>query len=113
MFDAIKSVSGCCAEKLRTCMFMSDSLIKLLRCVSDNVWGSADRQFVSRHIVAYLVQAWDVRITCKHSGAVLPFPSAPVGRGVDGIDAMARTKLPNLKIKFPRPNSCHQDSVNW
>jgi hypothetical protein len=27
--------------------------------------------------------------TCKHSGAVLPFPSAPVGRGVDGIDAMA------------------------
>jgi hypothetical protein len=25
----------------------------------------------------------------KHSGAVLPLPSAPVGRGVDGIDAMA------------------------
>jgi hypothetical protein len=36
-----------------------------------------------------LVQAWDVRNTCKHSGAVLPLPSAPVGRGVDGIDAMA------------------------
>jgi hypothetical protein len=35
------------------------------------------------------VQAWDVRNTCKHSGAVLPLPSAPVGRGVDGIDAMA------------------------
>jgi hypothetical protein len=57
--------------------------------VSDNVWGSADRQFVFRHIAEYLVQAWDVRNTCKHSGAVPPFPSAPVGRGVDGIDAMA------------------------
>jgi hypothetical protein len=51
----------------------------LLRFVSDNVWGSADRQFVFRHIVGYLVQAWDVRNTCKHFGAVLPFPSAPVG----------------------------------
>jgi hypothetical protein len=46
-------------------------------------------QFVSMHIARYLVQAWDVRNTCKHSGAVLPLPSAPVGRGVDGIDAMA------------------------
>jgi hypothetical protein len=44
---------------------------------------------MSRHIAEYLVQAWDVRNTYKHSGAVLPFPSAPVGRGVDGIDAMA------------------------
>jgi hypothetical protein len=68
---------------------MSDSSIKLLRFVSDNVWGNADLQFVFRHIAEYLVQAWDVRNTCKHSGAVLPFPSAPVGRGVDGIDAMA------------------------
>jgi hypothetical protein len=50
---------------------------------------SADRQFVFRHIAEHLVQAWDVRNTCKHSGAVLPFPSARVGRGVDGIDAMA------------------------
>jgi hypothetical protein len=32
--------------------------------VSDNVWGSADRQFVSMHIARYLVQAWDVRNTC-------------------------------------------------
>jgi hypothetical protein len=46
-------------------------------------------EFVSMHIARYLVQAWDVRNTCKHSGAVLPLPSAPVGRGVDGIDAMA------------------------
>jgi hypothetical protein len=75
--------------KLRNVMSMSDSSIKLLRFVSDNVWGSVDRQFVFRHIAEYLVQAWDVRNTCKHSGAVLPFPSAPVGRGVDGIDAMA------------------------
>jgi hypothetical protein len=36
-----------------------------------------------------LMPARDVRNTCKHSGAVLPLPSAPVGRGVDGIDAMA------------------------
>jgi hypothetical protein len=48
MFDAIKSVSGCCAEKLRTVMSMSDSSVKLLRFGSDNVWGSADRQFVFR-----------------------------------------------------------------
>jgi hypothetical protein len=68
MFDAIKSVSGGCAEKLRTVMSMSDSSIKLLRFVSANVWGSADRQFVFRHIAEYLVQAWDVRNTCKHSG---------------------------------------------
>jgi hypothetical protein len=37
MFDAIKSVSGCCAEKLRIVMSMSDLSIKLLRFVSDNV----------------------------------------------------------------------------
>jgi hypothetical protein len=29
-----------------------------------------------------------VHNTCKHSGAVPPLPSATVGRGVDGIDAM-------------------------
>jgi hypothetical protein len=37
----------------------------------------------------YLVQAWDVRNSCKHNGAVLPLPSAPEGRGADGVDAMA------------------------
>jgi hypothetical protein len=37
----------------------------------------------------YLVQALEVRNTCKHPGAVLPLPSASVGRGVDGIVAMA------------------------
>jgi hypothetical protein len=51
--------------------------------------GGMKLTFVSMHIARYLVQAWDVRNTCKHSGAVLPLPSAPVGRGVDGIDAMA------------------------
>jgi hypothetical protein len=61
MFDAIKSVSGDCAEKLRAVLSLSDSSIKLLRFVSDNVWGLADRQFVSMHIAWYLVQAWDVR----------------------------------------------------
>jgi hypothetical protein len=36
---------------------------------------------------AYLVQAWDVRNSCKHNGAVLPLSAAPVGRGADGVDA--------------------------
>jgi hypothetical protein len=35
------------------------------------------------------VQAWDVRNSCKHHGAVLPLSAAPVGRGADGVDAMA------------------------
>jgi hypothetical protein len=44
---------------------------------------------ISRSIAEYLVQAWDVHNSCKHNGAVLPLPSAPEGRGADGIDAMA------------------------
>jgi hypothetical protein len=44
---------------------------------------------ISRSIYAYLVQAWDVRNSCKHNGAVLPLFAAPVGRGADGVDAMA------------------------
>jgi hypothetical protein len=43
---------------------------------------------ISRSISAYLVQAWDVRNSCKHNGAVLPLSAAPVGRGADGVDAM-------------------------
>jgi hypothetical protein len=35
------------------------------------------------------VQAWDVRNSFKHNGAVLPLSAAPVGRGADGVDAMA------------------------
>jgi hypothetical protein len=42
-----------------------------------------------RNDTAYLVQAWDVRNNCKHNGAVLPFSAALVGRGADGVDAMA------------------------
>jgi hypothetical protein len=37
--------------------------------------------YISRSISAYLVQAWDVRNSCKHNGAVLPLFAAPVGRG--------------------------------
>jgi hypothetical protein len=58
--------------------------------VSDDVWGSKGVcRVISRSISAYLVQAWDVRNSCKHNGAVLPLSAAPVGRGADGVDAMA------------------------
>jgi hypothetical protein len=30
-----------------------------------------------------------MRNSCKHNGAVLPLSAAPVGRGADGVDAMA------------------------
>jgi hypothetical protein len=63
---------------------------KLLRFISDDVWGSKGVcRVISRSISAYLVQAWDVRNSCKHTGAVLPLSAAPVGRGADGVDAMA------------------------
>jgi hypothetical protein len=65
-------------------------LTKLLHFVSDDIWGSRGRCWViSRSIAEYLVQAWDVRNSCKHNGAVLPLPSAPEGRRADGVDAMA------------------------
>jgi hypothetical protein len=67
---------------------LSDASAKLLRFISDDVWGSKGVcQVISRSISAYLVQAWDVRNTCKHNGAVLPLSAAPVGRGADGVDA--------------------------
>jgi hypothetical protein len=44
---------------------------------------------ISRSIAEYLVEAWDVRNSCEHNGAVLPPLSAPEGRGADGVDAMA------------------------
>jgi hypothetical protein len=44
---------------------------------------------ISRRFAEYLVQAWDVRNSCKHNGAVLHLPSAPAGCGADGVDAMA------------------------
>jgi hypothetical protein len=67
---------------------LPDASTKLLRFVSDDIWGSRGRcRVISRSIAAYLVQAWDVRNSCKHNGAVLPLPSAPEGRGADGVDA--------------------------
>jgi hypothetical protein len=94
MLDEIRSVlrpvvGG--AEKLRNVLALSDASTKLLRFISDDVWGSKGvcRVISSRSISAYLVQAWDVRNSCKHNGAVLPVSAAPVGRGADGVDAMA------------------------
>jgi hypothetical protein len=76
-------------EKLRNVLALSDASIKLLRFVSDDVWGSKGVcRVISRSISAYLVQAWDVRNICKHNGVVLPLFAAPVGRGADGVDAM-------------------------
>jgi hypothetical protein len=69
---------------------LTDASTKLLCYVSDDVWGSRGVcRAISRSIAEYLVQAWDVRNSCKHSGAVLPLVAAPEGRGADGVDAMA------------------------
>jgi hypothetical protein len=93
MFDEIWSVlrdvrGG--AEKLRNVLSFTDASTKLLRFVSDDVWGSrCVCRVVSRSIAEYLVQAWDLRNRCKHSGAKLPLVAAPEGRGADGVDAMA------------------------
>jgi hypothetical protein len=91
MFDEIRSALQDVAgggEKLRNVLSLPDASTKLLRFVSDDVWGSRGRcRVISRSIAEYLVQAWDVR--CKRNGAVLPLPSAPEGRGADGVDAMA------------------------
>jgi hypothetical protein len=75
---------------LRNVLALSDASIKLLRFVSDDGWGSKGVcRVISRSNSSYLVQAWDVRNSCKHNGAVLPLSAAPVGRGADGVDAMA------------------------
>jgi hypothetical protein len=76
---------------------LTDASTKLLRFVSDDVWGSKGVcRVISRSttsysysIAEYLVQAGDVRNNQKHNGAVLPVVTAPVGRGADGVDAMA------------------------
>jgi hypothetical protein len=87
--SALHDVAGG-AEKLRNVLSLPDASTKLLRFVSDDIWGSRGRcRVISRSIAEYLVQAWDVRNSCKHNGAVLPLPSAPEGRGADGVDAMA------------------------
>jgi hypothetical protein len=90
MFNEIRAVSAPCAEKLRNVLAMTDASTKLLRFVSDDIWGSRGVcRLVSRPIAEYLVQVWDVRNACKHNGAVLPLSSALVGRGADGVVAMA------------------------
>ena len=43
------------------------------------------RLLASRFIAPFFGQAWGVRNACKHEGVV----AAPLGRGVDGVDAMA------------------------
>jgi hypothetical protein len=58
-----------------------------LRCLCVHACTSTYR---GRLIADYLVRAWDHRNACKHNGAVLPPPSAPVGRGADGDVAMAQ-----------------------
>jgi hypothetical protein len=88
MYDEIRSLPGC-AEKLRSLLSLSDASTKVLRFVSDDVWGSSERMLVSRCIAVFVEKAWDVRNRCKHTGAVLPPSSAPVGRGADGVAAMA------------------------
>jgi hypothetical protein len=93
MLDEIRSVlrpvvGG--ADILRNVLALSDASTKLLRFISDFVWGSKGVcRVISRSMSAYLVQAWDVRNSCKHNGTVLPLSAAPVGRGADGVDAMA------------------------
>jgi hypothetical protein len=58
--------------------------------VSDNIWcGAKVCRVAATSIADYLVHAWNHRNACKHSGAVLPPPSAPVGRWADGDFAMA------------------------
>ena len=81
-----------CLVALKSCAAFCPWLIRQSRCcvLSDDIWGSSGRcRMVSPCIAAFLVKSWDVRNACKHSGAVLPPLSAPVGRGADGADAMA------------------------
>jgi hypothetical protein len=67
-------------EKLRNVLSLTDASTKLLRFVSDDIWGSRGVcRVISRSIAEYLVQAWDVHNNGKHNGAVLPLnkKSAP------------------------------------
>jgi hypothetical protein len=63
---------------------------KVLRFVSDDVWGSSGKaKLVARIIATFLDRAWDLRNSCKHNGAVLPLSSALVGHGADSVIARA------------------------
>jgi hypothetical protein len=97
----VPATHQCCVESGRLADFKTKFVIakhatgrhastKLLRFVSDDIWDSRGVcRVISRSIAEYLVQAWDVSNNCKHNGAVLPFSSAPEGRGADSVDAMA------------------------
>ena len=87
MFNEIRALSGC-AAKLRNLLSITDAEVKVKRFVSDDAWGSA-RLLVSRFIADFLEKAWGVRNACKHDGVVLLSVAAPLGRGADGVDAMA------------------------
>jgi hypothetical protein len=79
-----------CAEKLRSLLSLTDASDMVLRFVSDDIWGGAKVcRVAARSIADYLVHAWNHSNACQHSGAVLPPPSAPAGRGADGDVAMA------------------------
>ena len=50
MFDGIRALPGC-AEKLRTLLSMHDASVRVLRFVSDDLWGGAEEaMFVARLI---------------------------------------------------------------
>ncbi len=83
MFNEIRALSGC-AAKLRNLLSITDAEVKVKRFVSDDAWGSV-RLLVSRFIADFFEKAWGVRNACKHEGVV----AAPLGRGADGVDAMA------------------------
>lgn len=69
-------------KKLRNVLSLTDASTKLLRFVSDDIWGSRGVcRVISRSVAKYLVQAWDVRNSCTHYGGVLPSLSAPEGCG--------------------------------
>jgi hypothetical protein len=93
MFDAIKSVSGFAQ---RNCALLCLCLIQKSSCCVSCLIMFGEVRIVSLFsdiLLSIPVQpackAWDVRDTCKHFGAVLPCPCAPVRHRVDGIDAMA------------------------
>ena len=89
MYTELRSLLRC-TEKLRSLLTLADASDMLLRFVSDNIWDGADVcRLAARLIADYLGHAWKHRNDCKHNGAVLPPPPAPVGRGADGDGAMA------------------------
>jgi hypothetical protein len=69
MFDeimsALQDVAGG-AEKLRNVLSLPDASNKLLRFVSDDIWGSRGRcRVISRSTAEYILQAWDVVIVAN------------------------------------------------